>query len=131
LSTAARRAFRCRCRYHGGVIEKLFAAVVLAACAVLMLRLLLGPRRRARFDAAARGLWLRIGRAADGAWHWRGRRREAARAAEEAIRRAQGRGSGRATGTDGDREPERDGEWDGNVFRPGSFRKPRRPRKLH
>lgn len=113
------------------MIEKLFAAIVLAACAVLMLRLLLGPRRRARFDAAARRLWSRIGHAADGAWHWRGRRRTAARAAEEAIRRAQGRGSGRGADADGAREAERDGEWDGNVFRPGSFRKPRRPRKLH
>jgi hypothetical protein len=41
-------------------------------------------------------------------------RREAARAAEEAIKRARERG----------------GEWDGNVYKPKSFRKPPRD-KMH
>jgi hypothetical protein len=101
------------------VIEALFAGVVLAVCAVLMLRLLLGAKRRARFDAAVRRAWSRWRSFADAAWHWRSRRREAERAAEAAIRRARGR---EASGNGAD------GEWEGNVYKPKSFRK---PRKLH
>jgi hypothetical protein len=102
------------------VIEKIFAGVVLAICAVLMLRLLLGARRRARFDAGMRRTWFRTRSFADTAWHWRRRRREAQRVAEAAIRRARGQDA------NGDDRP--DGEWEGNVYKPKSFRK---PRKLH
>lgn len=53
------------------MIEPLFAGFVLALCVVALARLALGERRRARLDAAAQQLWLRLSR----------RRRAAARAA--------------------------------------------------
>ena len=102
------------------MIERLFAGLVLAACAVLLVRLLLNDRRRYRFDMAMRRLWGRIERGARRLWHaprvWRERRdaqRHAEEMANDAIRRASGRG-----------------EWDGNVYRPKSFRKPPRD-KMH
>jgi len=98
------------------VIEKLFAAVVLAVCAVLFVRLLIGTRHRRRLDAALRGA-AQAGRRAVGsarsAWHWRAARRTSKKAADEVIRRAR----------DG-------GTWDGNVYKPKSFRKPPRD-KMH
>ena len=103
------------------MFEKMFAALALAVCAVLLLRLLIGERRRYRFDAAARRVWVALRRFGlsllrSGAWlyHWRSSRRQAAQAAEEAIRRARGS----------------DGTWDGNVYKPKSFRKPPRD-KMH
>ena len=81
------------------MIEKTLAAIALAACLGLLLRLLLPARQRARIDAAARRLW-----------HWRSHRRDAAREAEEAIRRAQ-----------------RNVRRDGNVIRTDAFKGPRKP----
>jgi hypothetical protein len=91
------------------VAEKIFAALVLACCAVLMLRLLLGERRRGGFDAFWRRVWIRLRIQALRLWHWPAARRRAKRDAEAAIRRA------------------REGTWDGNVYKPKSFDK----RKLH
>jgi hypothetical protein len=88
----------------------IFVGIVLATCAVLMLRLLLGDRRRYAFDAAWHRLGVAVRVKALRLWHWRSARRQARRDAEEAIRRA------------------REGEWDGNVYKPKSFK---RPRKLH
>jgi hypothetical protein len=92
------------------VIEALLAGIVLAACAALLLRMVLPERLRWRIDAA----WQRLlhgGRAAARRlWFWRSRRRAAAREAEEAIRRAQ-----------------RKGRRDGNVIHPDSFKGPRKP----
>ena len=103
------------------MIERVFAAIAIAVCAVLLVRLLIGERRRYRFDAAARRLWftlrrfaLSLQRKALSLWHWRAARRDAAQAAEEAIRRARSA----------------DGSWDGNVYKPKSFRKPPRD-KMH
>ena len=103
------------------MIEKLFAGLVLALCLVLMLRLVLGARRRDRFDAAARRAWGNSQQFLSSAYHWRNHRREAERKADEVIRRAQGRSANSES-------PEGDGEWEGNVYKPKSFRK---PRKLH
>lgn len=97
------------------MFEKVVAAVALALCAALLLRLALPEAARERFDAG-----LRRARAALAAgWsrlrHGRRRRagdeREAARLAEEAIRRAR-----RGTRSD-----------DGKVVRPESFKRPRKP----
>ncbi len=103
------------------MFQQIFAGLVLATCALLLVRLVIGERRRYRFDAAARRLWftlrrfaLWLRRKAVSLWHWRSSRRQAAEAAEEAIRRA------RST----------DGSWDGNVYKPKSFRKPPRD-KMH
>ena len=102
------------------MIERVLAAVVLAACAVLLVRLLLNERRRYRFDTAMRRSWARLSRTAVSVWRWpaairqrRASERQAEEAANDAIRRASGRG-----------------EWDGNVYRPKSFRKPPRD-KMH
>lgn len=92
------------------MIEALLAASTLAVCIVLLGRLLIGERLRWRFDygvdraaKACRRFFLWI-------YHWRSRRREAAREAEQAIRRARGENV----------------HWDGNVARPDSLRKPRK-----
>ena len=95
------------------VLEKLFPAIVVVACLVLLLRLVLGERRRQRLDRGL-GRWSRSLRArVEGLFTWNASRRRARRAAEEAIRRAR----------DG-------GEWDGNVYRPKSFGK-KNDRKIH
>ena len=98
------------------MIERVFAALVLTVCLVLMLRLVIGERRRWRFDAFMRRALARLRRGALSIWHWRDARRDAERArkaADEAIKRARDRG-----------------EWDGNVYTPKSFRKPPRD-KMH
>ena len=87
-----------------------------------MVRLVLPERQRWRFDAAARRAWLVICIRGEAIWHWRSRRRHAERLAREAIDRAAD-----PTG----RRRRRDGSWQGNVYVPKSFRKPRRPDKLH
>ena len=92
------------------MIEKSFAAVVLAVCIVMLLRVMIGERRRHRVDTIALRLWYDCRRAVLRAWNWWPSRRQAARVADEAIRRARS-----------------EGEWDGNVYRPRSFRKPRKP----
>ena len=92
------------------MIERVFAAIALAVCVLLLLRLTLGAPRRYRFDMAARRIGLRLRGIGHAIWHWRDARRDAARArqaADEAIQRARDRG-----------------EWDGNVYTPKAFRKP-------
>lgn len=105
------------------MIERVFAAIALTVCAVLLVRLVIGERRRWRFDAfvrrmaqAARRIGQRLHRFGLSVWHWRDARRanqRAREAADEAIKRARDRG-----------------EWDGNVYTPKSFRKPPRD-KMH
>ena len=90
--------------------EKLLAGFTVALCAVLLLRLCVGARLRHRFDSAMRRSWYACRRSALRVWHWRASRREAAQLAEEAIQRAR-----------------RGVERDGNVYRPKSFREPRKP----
>jgi hypothetical protein len=95
------------------ILERILAALVLVACALLLVRLMLGPRRRARLDAGLRSFAYATRRRATALRRWRSTRREAARVADEAIRRARGRG-----------------EWDGNVYTPKATRKPPRD-KMH
>jgi hypothetical protein len=90
--------------------ERILAGLTVAACLVMLVRLCLGAQRRRRFDMSVRGAWAALRRRVLHVWHWRSRRRAAARAAEEAIRRAR---SG--------------AERDGNVIRPKSFRDRRKP----
>jgi hypothetical protein len=94
------------------MIEKLFAAAGLAVCLVLLLRLLLKPAQRQRFDAAMHRAWARCRQLVRRRPRPAMSQQDAARVAEEAIRRA--------------REG-RDGQWEGNVFRPRSFRRPKKP----
>lgn len=94
------------------IVEKLLAAVVVVGCVVLLMRQFMGAPRRYRLDTAVRRS-ARFFRATGLAlYRWPAARRAARLEAEAAIRRARGD----------------DGTWDGNVYRPKSFRK---PRKLH
>ncbi len=98
------------------MIERVFAAIVLALCVVLLVRLTLSAPRRYRLDSALRRAGNALRRTGSSIWHWRDARRAAENArkvADEAIKRARGRG-----------------EWDGNVYTPKSFRKPPRD-KMH
>jgi hypothetical protein len=92
------------------VIEKVFAGIALAVCAVLLLRMALPERQRWRLDAAWQQAVRASRRLARRVWFWRAHRQTAAREAEEAIRRAQ-----------------RKVQRDGNVIRPESFKGPRKP----
>jgi hypothetical protein len=96
------------------MIEKLLAAVVLAVCVVFLVRLMLGARRQHQLDAAARRAGARVRHVVHAMWHWRSSRKRAQRMADDAIRRAASHDRG-------------DGHWDGNVFKPKSFRRPRKP----
>jgi hypothetical protein len=90
--------------------ERLPAALVAAVCLLLLVRMMLGARLRQRVDTALRATWHVIRSRASWVWHWRARRNAARRAAEETIRRAQ-----------------RGVQRDGNVYKPKSFREPRKP----
>lgn len=92
------------------MIEKVLAAIALAVCAALLLRMALPERQRWRVDAAWRSAVMRGRLLARRIWFWRSHRQAAAREAEEAIRRAQ-----------------RKVQRDGNVIRPDSFKGPRKP----
>lgn len=97
--------------------QALLAAIGLAVCLVLIVRLLLPKPRQWRFDAAVRRGGSALRMQALRLWHWRRHRSEAARVARDAIDRASGR-AGR---------PRADGEWKGNVYESKSFRKRRKP----
>lgn len=92
------------------VVEKIFAAAMVVACVLLLARMLLKPRRRARVDASVRKngeLWQRrIVRA----FAWPAAELRARRVTREAIRRA------RRSAT----------ERDGNVVSPKAFKGRRR-----
>ncbi len=95
------------------MIERVFAAIVLAACVLLLLRLAMGARRRLRLDAAARRLRGRLRRAALTLRNWRAARRDADRAkklADEVIHRARTRGAtgGKPSASKSFRKPPRD-----------------------
>lgn len=101
------------------MIEKVFAAVVLAACVLLALRLALSRATRGRVDAAVRRGWHALSRRTRETVQRPVAARRARREAEDVIRRAQR------------------GAWDGNVFRPDAFdadarkRDARSRKKLH
>jgi hypothetical protein len=97
------------------VVEKILAGLVLLVCVLLLVRLVIGERRRWHYDAFWRRLWAGTRIRALRLWHWRAASRQARRDADEAIRRARGR----------------DGEWDGNVYTPKSFDGKRDKRNLH
>lgn len=92
------------------MIQTLLAGAVVAVCALLMLRLLIGDVRRHRFDAAVARRWRSAKLRVREAWQWRGVRRHAAREAEDVIRRAKHRA-----------------RREGNVIRPEQFESPRKP----
>jgi hypothetical protein len=93
-------------------VQSLVAGAIGVACLALLAHQFLPARLRHRLDARigrlARALSARTRRVV----RWPSAHQAARREAEAAIRRAR----------------EKAGEWDGNVYRPKSFRK---PRKLH
>lgn len=95
----------------GTMTQKVISAILVLVCALALLRLLIGERRRERLDAALRESWWSVRSFGRGLKHRKSSREEAERVVEEAIRRA------RAS----------DVERDGNVYRPGSFKEPRKP----
>ncbi|MEO8525103.1 MAG: hypothetical protein ABI460_10320 [Caldimonas sp.] len=99
------------------MFEKIFAAIIVVGCLVMLFRLCLGARRRHRFDSTVARWSRRTGARLDSIFTWNSQRRRAHRVAEAAIRRA------RDTANSGA------GEWDGNVYRPKSFKK--KDRKIH
>jgi hypothetical protein len=92
------------------VVEKIFAAAIVVACVLLLARMLLKPRRRARVDASVRRngeLWQRrVGRMLA----WPAAALRARRVTKEAIRRARRSAL----------------ERDGNVLSPKAFKGKRR-----
>ena len=105
-------------RYDGGelapwpmnVVEKIFAAGMVIVCVLLLVRMFLRPRRRARVDATLRKgseLW---GRRVRRFVAWPAAELRARRETKEAIRRARRSAS----------------ERDGNVISPKAFKGRRR-----
>jgi hypothetical protein len=92
------------------MMDKISAAVILAICLVMLARLLMSERRRHAFDTRALHVWTGLAGQCRRALRWGSNRRYAAAAARDAIRRARA-------------EVPRDG----NVYRPESFRGPRKP----
>jgi hypothetical protein len=92
-------------------LNQSFSALVVAVCAVLLLRVFLGTPRRAKFDAVVLRFGTRLRNRAIGLWHWRRRRAAAARLAREAILRAR----------------RMKADKDGKVIRPEAFKEPRKP----
>ena len=92
------------------VVEKIFAAVMVAVCVLLLLRMLLRPRRRGRVDASLRARRARWQRRLRACVAWPGAELRARRETKEAIRRARRSAS----------------ERDGNVHRPKAFKGKRR-----
>jgi hypothetical protein len=92
------------------VVEKIFAAGMVVVCVLLLARMLLRPRRRARVDASLRNggeLW---GRRIRRFVAWPAAELRARRETKEAIRRARRSAS----------------ERDGNVISPKAFKGRRR-----
>ena len=102
------------------MLHTALAVLGLATCIVLAIHMALPWHWRSRADAAMSrlGTWLQA--QFDRAAGWRRRQRQtraAALEAERVIRRAR----------DSAQNTRVDGEWDGNVYRPKSFEKPRKP----
>ncbi|MFG6455250.1 hypothetical protein [Roseateles sp. BYS96W] len=102
------------------MLNTVLAAAGLATCIALAVHMALPYRLRSRVDAvvARLGAWART--KIDSAVGWRRRQRQtraAALEAERVIRRAR----------DSAQQGRVEGEWDGNVYRPKSFEKPRKP----
>lgn len=91
-------------------MDKLPAALTLAVCIVLLVRMMLGPALRRRIDRVGASAWNGLRARALYLWHWRESRRRAEREAEQAIQRARRRL-----------------EREGNVYRPDAFQEPRKP----
>lgn len=103
------------------MLHDLLAAAGLATCIAMAVHMALPWRAQAQVDALLRRLGQALQAQMDRLTGWRRRQRQtraAALEAERVIRRA------REAALHGSRP---DGEWDGNVYRPRSFDKPKKP----
>jgi hypothetical protein len=104
------------------VIEAILASVGLVICVVLLIRMGLSPRLQHRLDGITRRSVQSVKRFVVACYQQPLARRNAARAAAEAIRRARTRSAG-----DGKDAPRWEGEREGNLYKPKSFKRPRKP----
>jgi hypothetical protein len=106
------------------MLQTALAAIGLAICIALGVHMALPYRARARVDAGLARLtgWLQLQMTRATGWRRRQRQtRAAALEAERVIRRA------RESALHDARDSGADGVWDGNVYRPKSFDKPKKP----
>ena len=106
------------------MFQTLLAATGLAVCIALAVHMALPYRLQARVDAGVAALvaWLQLQMTRLTGWRRRQRQtRVAALEAERVIRRA------RESALHDARDSRGGGEWDGNVYRPKSFEKPKKP----
>ncbi len=106
------------------MLHELPAALGLTACVALAVHMVLPLRARARVDGLLQGGfgWLRMQWSRLTGWRRQQRQsREAAQEAQRVIRRA------REAALHDVRDSRIDGEWTGNVYRPKSFEKPKKP----
>ncbi len=106
------------------MFETLLAATGLVVCIALGVHMALPYRLQAKVDAGVAALlsWSQLQMARLTGWRRRQRQtRAAALEAERVIRRA------RESALHDARDNRLDGEWNGNVYRPKSFEKPKKP----
>lgn len=97
--------------------DKILPAIVATACLVALVRLCLGARRQRQFDQAVQRVWYRLKALPQRIKNRPMSKKEAAQLAQDAIERAR---KNKRNGVD-------EGNWDGNVYRPKSFKGPRKP----
>lgn len=106
------------------MLQTVLAATGLAFCIAMAVHMALPYRLQARVDAGASAVfaWLQLQVTRLTGWRRRQRQtRVAAMEAERVIRRA------RESALHDARDSRAGGEWDGNVYRPKSFEKPKKP----
>jgi hypothetical protein len=106
------------------MLHTVLAAIGLAVCIALAVHMALPYRLRARVDGGLQAMldWVRLQLARLTGWRRQQRQaRAAALEAERVIRRA------RESALHDARDSRTDGAWEGNVYRPKSFDKPKKP----
>mgnify|MGYP006921748103 CR=1 FL=1 len=106
------------------MFHTLLAATGLVVCLALAVHMALPGRAKARVDRAVQRVvaWVRLQIARLTGWRRQQRQtRAAALEAERVIRRA------RESALHDARDSRVDGAWEGNVYRPKSFEKPKKP----
>jgi len=106
------------------MLHTVLAATGLAICIALGVHMALPYRAQARVNAVLARLWAWVQAQVGRLTGWRRQQRQtraAALEAERVIRRA------RESALHDERDKRPEGEWDGNVYRPKSFEKPKKP----
>ncbi|NBD19205.1 hypothetical protein GTZ97_00780 [Aquabacterium fontiphilum] len=95
--------------------EQALAVLVAAVCVALLVRLVLGPQRRARLDRAFERLWVRTVQRLRAMRYWRSSRNQAQQVLHDAMQRA------RQQPSDAGRPRV---QREGNVYTPDRFKGP-------